>query len=354
MTYSQQRFKRGVDVLHNEQTDQYAQRLRYLMERGLAEPIGTDHSRSARLIRHEMADNAEVIRREMAGSDIRRAWHAIAYPDAYLPVEPSTARPVTLSGAILPVVEANGHGMTEADRITWDLEQMANRILGESGESVVRTDHRDKLTRRMQVSPDRVAFRGVARFKVRHASTHQARRTSWRYVAPTDGPDAMDYVNAGLFGLFRCEELGTVQLRRSGRFLIVGFRPSQRLADRNERRRTVRAATNPRPIGAGKRGRSVSPMNATDRAIRKRWTDASAEVRSVADTVVALLLTSTRTDETFTLSDGTAHEVGPVQVTPSVTVSVIGDGTVRVSGGITMTVQSLARRVALMGEPITL
>jgi hypothetical protein len=349
------RYERGTDVLHNEQADEYARTTRYLMARGLTEPIGTDHSRSARLIRHEMADRGAMLREEASGADIRRAWHAIAYPDAYAPQEAPTARPVVLSGALLPETDPRDlFAMTAADRVLWELEREANRILREAGDDIVRTDHRDKLTRRMQVSPDRVAFRGVQRFKVRHATSHVAKRTSWRYVPLSDGVDAMDCIACGEFAAFETTELGTVQLRRSARYLIVGHGKARRMADRNERRRNVRKVTSPRTVGAGKRGRSVSPLNATDRAIRKRWADVTPEVRSVAEHVVNVLLSSVPTDTSFTLSDGTPHEVGPMAVTPSVSVSVIGHGTVRVVGGVAMTVQSLARRVALMGEPVTL
>lgn len=334
-----------------------------------ADRIGEHASRAAAQYGRRARRFGRAFVREWSAADTARAFHAIAFPDAYAPVEVEVEeiRPVpanvipwhprradAISGAILPTVEANGHGMTTADRLSWDLEAQADAILRAAGDDVHRVDHRDRNTRQMTVNPDRIAHRGApvhtlpvtadsaravstrkARVRVRYSLTGPTVRTSFRLVESTGDPcDAWADAMLGVARVGRVSELETVQLRgHRSRFRIIGHGPAIRIDDATTRRTARRrAAAAPRPTGAGKRGKASDPMTMNTGSLRRRWARATDEQRTAADRLVSILAT-TVPETALRTNRGT--------------VVVLDGATVAPAGGTAMTFHEYARRAVL-------
>lgn len=370
------RLARGTDVLWGEQADEYAALRTDLMARGLTDPIGprfsraaTDHTRRARRFGRRFAA-------EYAAADTARAFHALAYPDAYaleartdhaadrpyaasiVPRHPRIAD--RLPSALLPEMEPNGHGLTRADRIAWTLEAAADEILRAAGDDVVRTDHRDARTRQMTVNPDRVAYRGTPvhtlaasadetravstrghRVKVRYSRTGNTVATSYRcHVRPTDPDAAWADAMIGRVTFGRVSELETIQLRGTrSQWSVIGHRRAVRVEDsRTRRARKLRERTAAeRPATAGKRGPARDPFAITARNLRNRWSKATDDQVAAADRIVAILTTTTPDHPIPTTR-------GPIIRTDA--------ATVRPVDGETFTLIEYARRAALAGVVI--
>lgn len=364
------RLARGTDVLWHEQVDEYASLRTGLMASGLIDPIGPRFSRAA-------ADRTRRARRfgrrfasEYALADTARAFHAMAYPDAYgAPIEQDeTFRPFPASivprhpriadrlpSATLPEVEPNGHGLTRADRISWDLEAAADALLRAAGDEVRRVDHRDARTRQMTVNPDRVAYRGTPvhtlgataderravstrhhRVRVRFVRYGATAGTEYRaHVIPTDPDAAWADAMLGRVMFGRVSHLETVQLRGTrSQWRIIGHGPAIRIEDsRTRRARKARERTaSTRPETTGKRGPARDPFVITERNVRNRWSKATPEQHAAADRLIAIL-TDIAPEHVLTTTRG------PISVTDR--------ATVRLADGPTMTVIEYARRAVL-------
>lgn len=339
-TPARSRFLRGTDVLHGEQVDQYAATARYLMSRGLVEPIGSLYSHCAADViayrRHYRLDDRKAAQ--------RAAWHAATFPatyetpdhaPAYGPADPRRMPSALVSDGVarprIPAVRRFDHD----DRTAADLERTATALLRSAGDlaawnlapapyvnaegetvepGMYHVDTVHRYTRQPQVAPDPVAFRGVARWEptsVRYGS--KPRRTLIDTGVP--GTEIMH------------DRYVTTAVGRGYRFIghAVERTPVEQTRDHR------RASTAPRG------GRWADTLGAGESTIRRRWSKATDGQREAARTIVNAM----RNNGTVTV----AGCVAMLAVTPSERVTIVaGDETL--SGG-SFTLESFARRVAL-------
>lgn len=186
----------------------------------------------------------------------------------------------------------------------------------------------------LETRPDRVAFRGVSRYRLpaRHRQLVNRAVTRWTHLPIDDGT----YVWQMDAPAWRVTMLAV----RIDRRVLVGapgmvgshgrrWTAVERTPMDRQHRRTMRRKAAPR-----KPGRVASPWSMSARSLPRVWSKATAEQHALAARWVDLFVTS---------ADDVPVTIGPLTVTR--------DGAARVipAGHTAMTMQEAARRAALAG-----
>lgn len=199
------------------------------------------------------------------------------------------------------------------------------------------------------VAPDRVAYRGQARFSQRNASYDKPERVfvvdlvgdvvpcerilAAEVVIADDGTAVTRY-RTHRHGR-RTEALSVPSGTFTGHTFLASEakRTTYGKAERAHARKARKAVA-----GAGTRGKAVSPWALADRSLRQRWADTPDDIKAQADLIVAVL-TDTVPGTVLELSTGD-------QVTTRDACTVV------LSSGATYSAVQFARRAALAGVAI--
>ena len=318
------RYREQVDAYAS--ASRYARRIKHYASRAAAELV-------ARARDHTAADDAAV-QRALA--------HRVTYPRIVVTSRPNAARPINRSavfGRIQLLPPRRDDDTTLYDRTAVELESYADYLLARyAGATIHRTDVMDRKTRRVTIAPDRVAFRGVARYTRPVAAVNDARGTT---TDTTTGRVLLATRLRGARRVFvgynsRGETVHTAatDTTRRGWLGHTAYAVAAPVRARGAASTAARAAARPvRADGAAARGRVATAWTLAPRSLPRRWRDATDAQRATAAELVAILTTS---------ADGVPIPIGRGEIVERRDATTV----VRANGA-SFTIIDYARRAAL-------
>lgn len=238
--------------------------------------------------------------------------------------------------AMLPYPERKRHTMTSdgqiltaershLDRQLWELERAADLFLKDNGETVTRLDVIDRDSRLPIVAPDRISFRGVARYR-KAAPMRYGQSVRIRWTGTPWQPIKVTLCETTVIGrgvkIQGCTGEGWFGVRK--------------LTDTKGHKASKARTAVKRKNATGTRGVMRTAWSLSERSLPRAWQKADAGQQAIAQTVESVLVTSTIERE-ITLSPGL------VVTTDGATAATLG----KYGPSARMTVRSLARRAAL-------